>query len=112
MIEYNDPYGNLWKLGIKLDHYANNDNLYVGLIVAEPDDEGDTFPGEPYGDLSVNIEPLPENYIAVDCTYGPHDEIIEDNNLGVFTGRYLSSGYCTYPIYEMDMNELRKHLYQ
>ena len=115
MISYTDPYGTNWTLAVTLDNYRNNDNLYVGLIVAEDvyDEDGDitSFKGEPYADLSINIRPLPENYIAVDCTYGPHDELIEDNNLGVFTGEYLSSGYGRYPVFEMNINELRKHLF-
>lgn len=115
MIIYTDPYGTNWTLAVKLDNYRNNDNLYVGLIVAEDiyDEDGDisAFRGEPYADLSVNIVSLPENQIAVDCSYGPFDEFVEDNNLGVFTGEYLLSGYERFPVFEMDMNELQKHLF-
>lgn len=114
MITYVDPYGTTWELSVKLDNYVNNNNLYVGLVVAEDvyDEDGDpvAYAGEPYADLSVNIIPLPENYIAVNCEYGPHDELIEDNNLGTFTGEYLSSGYGRYPVFEMDINALKQHV--
>lgn len=116
MITYTDEFGTTWTLGVTLDHYANNDNLYVGLVVAEDvyEDDGDinSYKGEPYADLSVNVRPLPENCIAVDCTYGPHDELIEDNGLGTFTGYYLRSGYGRYPVYEMNMEALKANLFQ
>lgn len=116
MIIYTDPYGTTWTLGTVLNNYRNNDNLYVGLIVAEDvyDEDGDinSYKGEPYAHLSVNIRPLPENYIAVDCTYGAFDELIEENGLGTFTGEYLSSGYGRYPVYEMDIEALKANLFK
>ena len=114
MISYTDPYGTVWKLTVTLNNYTNNDNLYVGLVVAEDvyDEDGDitAYEGEPFADLSVNIRPLPEDYIAVDCSYGPFDELLEDNNLGTFTGEYLSSGYSRYPVFKVDINALKQHV--
>ena len=117
MITFTDEYGNTWDLAITMDHYRNNDNLYLGLVVAEDsyNDEGDidTYRGEPYADLSVNIDPLPENCIAVNIEYSNSAlDIIEENNLGTFTGYYMFSGYMQFPVFQMDMNEVRKHLVQ
>lgn len=115
MITYTDEFGNIWELAITINHYRNNDNLYLGLVVAEDcyDDEGniDTYRGEPYADLSVNIEPLPEDCIAVNIEYSNAGlDIIEENNLGAFTGYYISSGYMQFPMYMMDMTEVKKHV--
>lgn len=114
MITFTDPYGTTWNLGVVLSNYRNNDNLYVGLVVMEDvldeDDDIVAYAGEPYVDLSVNVIPLPENYIAVDCSYGPYDELLEENNLGTFTGERVQSGYSNFPIYKVDINELKKHV--
>lgn len=114
MITYTDSFGTTWSLVVKLDNYRNNDNLYVGLVVAEDvydyeEDDIVAFKGEPYADLSVNIQTLPENCIAVDCTWGDYCQLIEDNDLGTYTGRDLMSGYCSYPVYEMNMAKLQEN---
>lgn len=96
------------KVGIEIDRYRTYDNLYVGLICLE--DTDNSYAGEPYGDLSVNIEPLPENCIAVDTNnLSGAEEFIKKYKLGTDTGYCAYSGYCQYPIYEMDMNKLKQY---
>ena len=114
MITYTDDFGITWELGIKLSKYYNNDNLYIGLVVlgkSSYDEDDDFMEGEPYADLSVNIEPLPEDCITVNIEYSKAGlDIIEENNLGTFTGYYINSGYMQFPMYMMDMAEVKKHV--
>ena len=56
----------------------------------------------PFANLSVYVEPLQGNHIAVDTNNMPEAEkFILDNNLGKPTGQFVASGYCVYPVYEM-----------
>ena len=96
------------KVGIELSRYRTYDNLYVGLVCLE--DTEFSYAGEPYGDLSVNIEPLPENCICVDTNnLSGAEKFIKKYKLGTDTGYTVSSGYCNYPIYEMDINKLKQY---
>lgn len=98
------------KVGLALDRYRSYDNLYVGLVCAETDKENDIYAGELYGDLSVNIEPLPENCICVDTNnLSGAEKFIKKYRLGTFTGMYSYSGYSKYPIYEMDIDKLKQY---
>lgn len=40
------------------------------------------------------------------CPWAP--EWITENNLGKDTGKQRRSGYCTYPLYEFDMEKIKK----
>lgn len=57
---------------------------------------------EPYGNLTVNFdEKLPDGYAYVDTNNMPMAEaFIGEYELGEFAGKYMSSGYCTYPLYK------------
>ena len=63
--------------------------------------------GEPFGRLSVNTGvDLPENWIAVDTNNLPDAvDFIEDNNLGKHTGYSIPSGFCVYPVYELNIEK-------
>lgn len=59
----------------------------------------------PYASLTVNIPgvTLDENEVVIDINNLPEaEDFIRNNNLGRFTGRYVVSGYCEYPIYKMN----------
>lgn len=102
MIKYNSPWGTGYNINLVVDTYCSYGNLYIGMITDE---------GEPYADLSVNIEPLEGGEIAVDVNNLPDGEaFILNNGLGEFTGKYLRSGFCRYPVYRMDMEMVNKHL--
>ena len=62
---------------------------------------------ETYSTITTNIKALPYNQAAIDVNNHPEAiEIIETNGLGVDTGKSVKSGFCTYPIYEFDMDKL------
>ena len=67
---------------------------------------------EPYADITVNLEGYPTE---PDCAFvdtnnfAQAEKLIADYKLGKPTGRVGHSGYCTYPEYRFDMNEIRKY---
>lgn len=51
-----------------------------------------------------------ENESFVDTNNCPWAlDFIEEYHLGEFTGMHGKSGYCTYPLYRFNMDELRKY---
>ena len=64
---------------------------------------------EYYSDLSVFVEEFKyQNFMAVDVNNLPNAvEFIEEYKLWTLIGQ-ASSGFITYPIYAMDIDELRK----
>ena len=91
-------------LGINIEKYANNDNLAIMLIC-----ETEGFP-EPYATITVNIDDLDENQSCVDTNNCPWAiDLIEEYKLGEPTGKIIQSGFCTYPVYQFDINELKKY---
>lgn len=90
-----------------LANYAENNNLYVGMITHY---EG--YP-EPYDDLTVNLSVK----CAEDCAFIDTNNCGEkillwliENKLGNLTGRMQSSGFCLFPEFKFDMNELMKYV--
>ena len=76
--------------------------LYLLLVEEET--------GEDYCDLSVFVKPLEKrNQICVDINNCPNaEEFIREYNLWVKVWE-IDSGFVTYPIYEMDLDELREY---
>ena len=97
-------FGKTFNLKPIKDTYARDNSLAVILIDTKVDDIFDC--------LTVNIAEsilLKDNEAFVDTNNNPWaTEFIEDNKLGKFTGRYGHSGYCTYPLYQFDLQKLNK----
>ena len=61
----------------------------------------------PLATLTVNIpgiEAFPENYSCIDtnnCPWG--EDLAEELRIGKFVGKYLYSGFCSYPVYKFDI---------
>ena len=107
MINYN-KYGKNHPMTFQLANYAENGNLYVGMITNE---EG--WP-EPWSNLTVNLSVKCENNRAFIDANNNGVEIINwllENNLGHLTGREMPSGWCRYLEFEFNMDELMKHIY-
>ena len=91
----------------RLSKYAENDNLYVGMITWEED-----FP-EPWSDLTVNLSVKCDKDCAFIDTNNNGDRIVEwltTNNLATLTGRVRQSGFCVYPEMKFNMVELMKYI--
>lgn len=101
-----NKYGNTYNMTFTLDSYVDNGNLYVGLVTHE-----DGYP-EPWSDLTVNLGVKCKAKCAFIDTNNNGDTIIEwlySNNLGHLTGRMKTSGFCTYPEFEFNMEMLCKY---
>jgi hypothetical protein len=91
----------------ELNNYCENGNLYVGLITHE---EGYA---EPWQNLTVNLSVKCADDCAFIDTNNNGDEIMTwlvSNKLGKPTGRIKTSGWCVYPEFKFNLDELMKHV--
>ena len=94
----------LWKerkLILSVEEYTANKQIAILLYDAKS--------WEYFSDLSVYIAPFEdETYMAVDTNNFPSWEmLIRNYDLWDFV-TYISSGFCTYPVYAMKLEELEK----
>ena len=106
VLKLSDPYELDEVMDTMLELCTDN-GLYIGLIV----DDGNGY--EPYADVTVNLnfgdEKLPINQGYLDTNNMPElEKFITENKLGKFTGLVKQSGFCTYPLYEFDMDRVRE----
>lgn len=96
------------KISFKLATYAENDNLFVGLIAHDLD-----YP-DPWSDLTVCLDTECKPNCSFIDTNNNGNEIINwliENKLGKLTDRMeLSGWWCLYPEFEFNMDELMKHV--
>lgn len=98
-----------------IKHSYDNKNETVRLGVNSYTSNGQiaillyTKDGEYYSDLSVFVEPFEyQNYMAVDINNLPTaEEFIQRYNLWELVD-YVHSGFVSYPVYAMNMDELSK----
>jgi hypothetical protein len=102
-----NKYGSDHSMTFELGNYTENGNLYVGII---SHDEG--YP-VPWQNLTVNlsVECAP-NRAYIDTNNNGNEIIfwLVENGLGDTTGNMLRSGWCMYPEFEFNMDELMKHV--
>lgn len=104
-IEY-ESYGTKYQIWFEITSYQNNDNIAVMAMCIDPEYN---FP-EPYGTLTVNIDKLEPPLACIDTNnWRDAIELIEKYDLGTDTGQRIQSGYCTYPVYELNLNNIKKY---
>lgn len=90
--------------------FKRQNRLYLGLLT---EDEDFGFMS-PYCDITVNLpdEPLSgENCGFVDTNNAPFlPDWLEENGLAEPTGMFGFSGWCAYPEYRFNMDEIHKHM--
>ena len=102
-----NKYGTENPMSFELATYALNGNLFVGLISHEAG-----YP-EPWGDLTVCFDIKCKPNCAFIDTNNNGNDIIDwliAHKLGKLTGDMELSGFCMYPEFEFDMDELMKHV--
>lgn len=102
-IHHKSMYGGKYELFTVVNKYQHGGGVYVGLWDEE---EG------PFADLTVNLttNTAKGNMAYLDTDNFPEGEyIVKKYKLGKFTGIYGYSGYCTYPLYELDIDEIKKY---
>lgn len=95
----------LWEkreLVLSVETYAANDQIAIMLY----DDKTKEY----FADLSVYVVPFEDKtYMAVDINNFPNgEELIKEYNLGELVD-YTHSWFVSYPIYKMDLDELREY---
>lgn len=91
------------KFTIKIKQYPNGNTALIGYQLDEYLKE--------YGSLTADVRMCyDENLAAIDIVNMPEAELIlKEYNLGTDTGRRLVNGYVEYPIYQLNLDEIRKY---
>lgn len=100
-------YGENHSITFELAIYAENGNLYVGML---SHDDGYI---QPWSSLTVNLSVKCKPNRAFIDTNNNGNEIVawlEQNGLGKATGNLMPSGWCVYPEFEFDMDKLMEHV--
>lgn len=89
------------EVNIEVTTYANNKTLAIQLWCEDG----------PFATLTVNINDLHRagcQYVDTNnCPWA--EQFIAEYNLGAKTGNYGMSGFCLYPEYRFDIEELKKY---
>ena len=98
-------FGTNYPVSFRINHYANNENLYVGLM-----DHSEEFP-EPWCDLTVNLDvKLEPDCAFIDINNNPYAmEWLIENEIGSFTGKWRQSGFCRYPEFRFKEEKLKEY---
>lgn len=92
--------------------FKRQNRMYLGLLTLDPDSGFMS----PYCDITVNLpdETLTgESYAFVDTNNAPFlPRFLAENGLAEPTGLFGFSGFCAYPEYRFNMEEIHKHLSQ
>lgn len=102
-----NAWGQTHKITLSTDTYANNGNLAVQMWCHDDEE----FP-EPWSMLTVNLTRKCKPNCAFIDINNNGDSIIDwliANNLGTDTGVFEISGFCIYPMFEFNMDELKKY---
>lgn len=103
-------YGNIYKVRVKVSSYVTNDALAIGLECWE--EEYNYW--APFCVLTKNmgaaIPTTPEkNLCAIDTNNCPFvEDFIKEYELGKPAGFSVSSGFCNYPVYQMNIDRLKE----
>ena len=103
-LELKTQFGTTENVTLTVNTYVDNNSLYVGMTTAE-----DGFP-EPYGDVTVNLLSSVPPYCAfVDTNNMPElEDFLVKNGIAEFTGLMQKSGYCSYPLYQFNVEKMRR----
>lgn len=103
---YTDFFGDDNQVYFRLNHYTQNNNLYLGLL--KYDAEFDMM--TPYCDVTVNIGALPYLESAIDTNNNGRKmlDFLEKNGFGKATGLELPSGFCWFPVFRFNEDKLRE----
>ena len=115
MFEVVSPWtGEIMECYIHEDEYVMGKRLALSLLECVHYHSGPCI--EPYCFITVNIPGVSvsgEDCAFVDVNNAPFIEgVLRENNLAEPTGRVGFSGFCSYPEYRFNMEEVRKHEYK
>ena len=101
-----NAWGGKHEITLKLNNYIENGNLAIEMICWD-----DEYP-EPWSILTVNLGArcMPNKAFVDTNNNLDIERWIIANKLGKPTGRVYPSGFCVYPEYEFDMEEVQKYV--
>ena len=102
-MQITNRFGERINLGLDIQSYCvESKDIYIGII--------DIDDGELYADLTVWLKPLSQNMACINVNdFNEAEEFIKKFNLGIPTGEYVTSGFCEYPVYKLNMDEIKKY---
>lgn len=101
------PYAT-YKVSMDLDAYVDNDRIAVLLAYWEENVQ------YPFATLTVNIPDF--EITGDDCNFVDTNNLpyickfLEENNLAQPTYNMACSGYCVYPEYQFNLDEIKKYI--
>lgn len=102
-LELKTHFGTTENVTLTVNTYVDNNSLYVGMTTIE-----DGFP-ELYGDVTVNLlSSMPPYCAFVDTNNMPElEDFLVKNGIAEFTGLAQTSGFCSYPLYQFNVEKMR-----
>ena len=89
---------------LEVNRYANNDHIAISIFSL---DEG------PIAGLTVNIDGIERrdaDCACVDVNNFPEAiRVIQELGIGKYLGYELVAGWCSYPVYEFDLNKIEEY---
>ena len=90
-------------IDIEISNYSHNGNTAITLIC---EDEGIACP---FAVITVNLGiTLEKDYAFIDtnnCNWV--EKWLQDNKFGEPTGQQMASGFCVYPLYKLNLNNIK-----
>lgn len=102
-----DAWGQTHQITFEIHKYAENDNLAIQMMCWDEE-----WP-EPWSMLTVNLSKKCKPncaFIDINNNGGAIVDWLIANNLGKETERIGFSGFCVYPEFEFDMDEVQKYV--
>lgn len=98
----------IFDVKFEIEKYSNNNRLAILLYCFDEDGFE-----EPFGDVTVNLSaPITDKrtcgYLDTNNLRNVGEWLIE-NGFGEMTGKYARSGWCTYPEFRFNLEEIEKH---
>ena len=102
-----ESYNEKYQLTFSIKSYDNNN---LAILIMCKDSDGFV---EPFATMTTNICTFNNDTLAcIDTNNFPEAlDLIDKYNLGTYTGKKIPSGYCEYPVYDMNLNEIKKYEY-
>lgn len=92
-------------VSFRINNYANNNNLYVGLVCHNEGFE------EHWCDITINLDEVcPSDCGFVDTNNNPKiDRWLTENGIAEPTGNWGVSGFYIYPEFRFNMEKVREY---